>query len=262
MADQREDGAIAHVSPNPYSEHGARNFYGSTGWGDAICIVPWVLYTHYGDRDILAECLPAMIRWNDFVWSISDAPIVRPPAGWEDHGFTFGDWLQPQGDFAKPYPTMGDDAAATIYLYISSHVTAQIAEVLGDDAQAKRLKARADEVKRAFQKEFITGSGRIGYDDQSSYALAFLWDLIPEEHIAAARALQGDHCARPRPDRDRLHGTPALLPALCKIGEPELAAAVFLRRFPAGWRRSSAARRRSGSAGTASRLTARSSSRA
>lgn len=236
MADQREDGAIAHVSPNPYSEHGARNFYGSTGWGDAICIVPWVLYTHYGDRDILAECLPAMIRWNDFVWSISDAPIVRPPAGWEDHGFTFGDWLQPQGDFAKPYPTMGDDAAATIYLYISSHVTAQIAEVLGDDAQAKRLKARADEVKRAFQKEFITGSGRIGYDDQSSYALAFLWDLIPEEHIAAAKGYFKATIARAH---GRIGtgfiGTPALLPALCKIGEPELAAAVFLQEEVPGW---------------------------
>src|SRR5690606_34445600 len=97
IADQRADGAIAHVSPNPFWQAGARDFYGSTGWGDAICIVPWVLYTHYGDRDILAECLPAAIRWNDFVWSISNGPIVRPPSAWEGRGFTFGDWLQPQG---------------------------------------------------------------------------------------------------------------------------------------------------------------------
>ncbi len=236
MADQREDGAIAHVSPNPYYASGARDFYGSTGWGDAICIVPWVLYTHYGDRGILEECLPAMIRWNDFVWSISNGPIVTPPASWEGRGFTFGDWLQPQGDFAKPYPTIGDDAAATIYLYISSHLIAQIAEVLGDKEVMKRLSDRAEQVKKAFQREFITGSGRIGYDDQSSYALAFLWDLIPAEHVEAAKGYFKATVERAhRRIGTGFIGTPALLPALVKIGAPELAAEVFLQEEVPGW---------------------------
>ena len=236
MADQREDGAISHVSPNPYWERGARNFAGSTGWGDAIVIVPWVLYTHYGDRGILEECLPAMLRWNDFVWSISDGPIVRPPSNWEGRGFTFGDWLQPQGDFAKPYPTIGDDAAATIYLYISSHLIAKIADVLGDKDVSKRFSDRAEQVKRAFQREFITGSGRIGYDDQTSYALAFLWDLIPAEHQEAAKDYFKATIARAH---GRIGtgfiGTPALLPALVKIGEPALAASVFLQEEVPGW---------------------------
>ena len=43
-------------------------------------IIPWVLWQHYGDREVLAETLPAMVRWVDFVWSISDGPIVRPPS--------------------------------------------------------------------------------------------------------------------------------------------------------------------------------------
>jgi alpha-L-rhamnosidase len=236
MADQRPDGGIAHVSPDPFRNQDATAFYGSTGWGDAICIVPWVLYTHYGDRDILAETFPAMLRWNDFVWSISNGPIVRPPSEWAGRGFTFGDWLQPQNDFLKAVPTMGDDEAATIYLYISSQLIARIAEVLGDEAQAKRLRARAEEVKAAFQKEFITGSGRIGYDDQSSYALAFMHDLIPAEHVEAAKGYFKATIARAH---GRIGtgfiGTPALLPALVKIGEPELAAAVFLQEQVPGW---------------------------
>ncbi len=236
MADQRPDGGIAHVSPDPFKKLDALQFYGSTGWGDAICVVPWVLYTHYGDRGILQETLPAMIRWNDFVWSISNGPIVRPPSDWAGRGFTFGDWLQPQNDFLKAVPTMGDDAAATIYLYISSSLTAKIAEVLGDAAQAKRLRERAEMVKDAFQKEFITGTGRIGYDDQSSYALAFLYDLIPERHIEAAKGYFKATIARAH---GRIGtgfiGTPALLPALVKIGEPELAASVFLQEEVPGW---------------------------
>jgi alpha-L-rhamnosidase len=236
MADQRPDGGIAHVSPDPFRNKPEESFYGSTGWGDAICIVPWVLYTHYGDRDILKECLPAMLRWNDFVWSISNGPIVRPPSNWEGRGFTFGDWLQPQGDFAKPYPTMGDDAAATIYLYISSNLIAKIAAVVGDTEQAKRSAARADEVKRAFQREFITSSGRIGYNDQSTYALAFLHDLIPPEHVEAAKGYFRETIARAH---NRIGtgfiGTPALLPALCKIGATDLAAKVFLQEEVPGW---------------------------
>jgi alpha-L-rhamnosidase len=240
MADQREDGAIAHVSPNPFrgTKDGTntRDFYGSTGWGDAIVVIPWVLYQHYGDTDILRECLPAMLRWNDFVWSISDAPIVRPPSSWDGRGFTFGDWLQPQGDFAKPYPTMGDDAAATIYLYLSSALIARIAKVIGDANAEKRLSKRADEVKAAFQREFITGSGRIGYDDQSSYALSFLWDLIPPEHLEAAKGYFKATIARAfgRIGTGFI-GTPALLPALVKIGEPGLAGSVFLQEDVPGW---------------------------
>ena len=43
MADQREDGAIPHVVPDPTRLHPDKypGFYGSTGWGDAICVVPW-----------------------------------------------------------------------------------------------------------------------------------------------------------------------------------------------------------------------------
>ena len=137
--------------------------------------------------EIGVKKIVTMLRWNAFVWSISNGPIVHPPQNWEGRGFTFGDWLQPQGDFAKPYSTIGDDAAATIYLYISSTLIAQVAEVIGKTDDAKRMRDRADEIKAAFQKEFITRTGRIGYNDQTSYALAFLWDLIPPEHIEAAK---------------------------------------------------------------------------
>jgi alpha-L-rhamnosidase len=195
-----------------------------------------VLYEHYGDRAILEETLPAMVRWNEYEWSISDGPIVRPPPCFADRGFTFGDWLQPQGDYAKPYPTMGDDAAATIYLYISSALIARVAETLGDLPLAKRMVARAQQVKKAFQHEFITPSGRLVYDDQSSYALAFMHDLIPPEHAEAAKGYFKATIARAQ---GRIGtgfiGTPALLPALVKIGEPELAAAVFLQEEVPGW---------------------------
>ncbi|WP_375452137.1 family 78 glycoside hydrolase catalytic domain [uncultured Devosia sp.] len=238
MADQRADGAIAHVVPDPTRLHPDKvpGFFGSTGWGDAICVIPWTLWEHYGDRSVLEETLPAMERWVDFVWSISDAPIVRPPRAWAARGFTFGDWLQPKGPSEKPLPTIGDDAAATIYLYISSTITARSARVVGNTALAERMESRAAAVKVAFAREFITASGRLAYDDQTSYALAIVHDLIPPELLPAAKAYFKATIARAD---GRIGtgfiGTPALLPALLKIGEPDLAAAVFLQEEVPGW---------------------------
>lgn len=238
MADQREDGAVPHVVPDPTRLHPDKypGFFGSTGWGDAISVVPWTLWLHYGDRSVLEETLPAMVRWVDFVWSISDGPVVRPPRAWGARGFTFGDWLQPKGPSEKPLPTIGDDAAATIYLYISSVLTAKAARVLGREAVAQEMSERAEAVREAFAREFITPSGRLCYDDQTSYALAILHDLIPAELLPAAKEYFKATIAR---SDGRIGtgfiGTPALLTALLKIGEPELAASVFLQEEVPGW---------------------------
>lgn len=239
MVDQDNEGAIAHISPNPLRMKPQQDFGsygGSTGWGDAISVVPWTLYLHYGDVGILEEAFENMVHWNNFVWSISGGPIVRPPAGLLERGFTFGDWLQPQNDWLKAVPTIGDDAAATIYLYISSVQIAEIARRLGKTEAFQALTERAEAVKAAFVDEFITPAGRILYDDQTSYALAFLHDLIPDEHIEAAKGFF-------KATIERAHGkigtgfigTPALLPALVKIGEHDLAARVFLQEEVPGW---------------------------
>jgi alpha-L-rhamnosidase len=238
MVDQREDGAVPHVCPDPtrmQPEH-YPGFFGSTGWGDAIYQVPWQVYLHYGDTEFLSEVLPNMVRWVDFVWSISDGPIVSPPREWGARGFSFGDWLQPKGPSAKPLPTIGDDAAATIYLHIAAKQVAEIAGIVGDTAVAQRLTQMADEVKAAFQREFITASGRLAYDDQTSYALAIVHDLIPADRYEAAKGYFKNTIARAD---GRIGtgfiGTPALLPALIKIGEWGLASEVFLQEEVPGW---------------------------
>ena len=238
MADQRADGAVPHVVPDPTRQKPANypGFYGSTGWGDAIAVVPWQVYLHYADTDVLAETLPAMTKWVDFVWSISEGPIVKPPRVWGARGFSFGDWLQPSGPSAKPLPTISDDASATMYLFITSTLVARIARIAGDIATAERLEAMAGKVKAAFGHEFITPSGRVAGDDQTSYALAFLHDLIPADRIEGAKAYFKNAIAR---SDGRIGtgfiGTPALLPALVKIGELGLAAEVFLQEEVPGW---------------------------
>lgn len=177
-----------------------------------------------------------MVRWLDFVWSISDGPLVSPPRHGTMRGFTFGDWLQPSGHSTKPLPTICDDAAATIYLFITSTIVSRVASILGETEVEDRMSAVADQVKTVFQSEFITSSGRLAYDDQTSYALAFLHDLIPEQFQPAAKRYF--KATIERTDRrigTGFIGTPAILPALIKLGEHELAAKMFLQEEVPGW---------------------------
>jgi alpha-L-rhamnosidase len=239
MHDQRENGAVPHVSPDPTRLHpipGRGEWAGSTGWGDCITIIPWQLYLHYGDKDILRECFPAMLRWLDYLWGISSGPIVRPPSQWGAHGFTFGDWLQPVGDNRKPRPTIADDCAATIYHFISTDLAAKIAGILSEEEEEAHLRGRAKEIRDAFRHEFFSPSGRIAHNDQTSWALAFLHGLVPEDYEEKGRA----YFRRAVEETGGLIGTgfigtPALLPALTRLGMTDLAEKILLNRRVPGW---------------------------
>ncbi len=238
IAEQTDNGAIPHVVPNPVrmnSTHMA-NFVGSTGWGDVIHVLPLTLWEHYGDHEALETAFPAMLRWIDYVWSISDGPIVRPPKSWDDKGFSFGDWLQPKGPTDKPHATIGDDAAATIYLYIALKNTARVAAIIGEHGHEASLLSKAETVRDAFAHEFITPAGRVAYHDQTSYALTLLHDLVPGQHLETARAQFVNAIRRTGTTIGTgFIGTPALLPALIKVGEYKLAAELFLQESVPGW---------------------------
>jgi alpha-L-rhamnosidase len=237
--DQRPDGAVPHFSPDPTRLHPINDrgdWAGATGWGDAIVIIPWQLYLHYGDKGVLAENFPAMLRWLDFVWGISNGPIVRPPAEWGAHGFTFGDWIQPVGDNRKPRPTIADDCAATIYHFISTDLAARIAGLINQDAKAKMLRDRAEVIRKAFKHEFFSPSGRIAHNDQTSWSLAFLYGLVPPEYHEAGKT----YFRRVVEEADGLIGTgfigtPAILPALTMHGMADLAQKLLLNRKVPGW---------------------------
>lgn len=237
--DQRADGGVPHFSPDPTRLHpidGRGDWAGSTGWGDAIVIIPWQLYLHYGDKGVLVENFPAMVRWLDYVWAISDGPLVRPPAEWGARGFTFGDWIQPVGDNRKPRPTIADDCAATIYHFISTDLAARIAGLIGETGQETALRQRAEAIRTAFRHEFFSPSGRIAHNDQTSWSLAFLYGLVPPEHYEAGKA----YFRRVVEDADGLIGTgfigtPAILPALTMHGMADLAEKIFLNRRVPGW---------------------------
>ena len=61
----------SNYSPDPLASHISDTgrwlgMQGSSGWGDAIVMVPWEMWRAYGDTDVLVELWPNMVSWIEF----------------------------------------------------------------------------------------------------------------------------------------------------------------------------------------------------
>lgn len=181
-ADQTEDGRVAHVIPDVLGGNA------SAGWADAATIVPWALYVRYGDRRLLEEQYPSMRAWVEYIIRTAGESYL-----WNT-GFHFGDWLSATyRDWSFPAAATDKDLIATAFFAHSTDLLRQAAEVLDKADDAARYRAVYQRTAQAFQKEFLTPSGRLSPNTQTAYALALRFGLVPPELIAeAARRLVDD----------------------------------------------------------------------
>ena len=135
---QAADGGVPCVVPD------LRHSYGSSGWDDAICVIPSVLYKVYGDRSILQQFYPNMKRWIGYLQKNSDNSLIY-------HGGRFGDWFD--FDAANPGydgPSTPKDLVGTAYFAHSAQLTAKAAEELGLKADAAYYTSVFNDVRKSF----------------------------------------------------------------------------------------------------------------
>jgi len=231
-ADQYESGSIPWVAPDVLEEAIGEKRGGAAGWGDAGVIVPWVLYRRYGDTRILRRQYESMAAWvafareqakngsNTYVWN----------TGWH-----FGDWLAYNTDRSDyPGATTSKDLIATAYFAHSTHLMAKTARVLGKEENAERYEQLFENIRAAFQREFVTPQGRVTSDTQTAYVLALAFDLLPEaQRDKAVRRLADD--VRGFHLTTGFLGTPDLTHVLTRRGETELAYDLLMRTEYPSW---------------------------
>lgn len=227
-ADQTKDGRIPFVIPNILDP----NAGGSTGWADAGTIIPWNLYVAYGDMQYLKDQYPSMQAWIEFMRSRSEGDNL-----WNE-GFHFGDWL-----FYRPFDDNDGLSAVTdkyliaqAFFYNSVQIMKRTAALLGKTEDAKQYEELGEKVKAAFQKEYITGSGRLVSGTQTAYVLALQFDLMPEQFVkpAADRLVAnirnyGTHLTT------GFLGTPYLCHVLSKYGHTGVAYELLLQPTYPSW---------------------------
>ena len=186
-ADQKANGSIPWVIPDVLSR-GSEAGGGATGWADAGVVIPSTIYLTYGDTRLLETQYASMKAWIGYMRQRAGNDLV-----W-DGDFHFGDWLAfSTTNPGYPGATTDTDLIATAYFAYSTSLLQKTALVLGKEQDARQYAALLDNVKQAFQKEFITGAGRMASNTQTAYALALAFDLFPENQRAqAARRLAID----------------------------------------------------------------------
>jgi len=150
----------------------------SSAWADATTIIPWTCYVFSGDPSILKEHYPSM---KAYIESIR-AEDTEKRNLWTPK-FSYGDWLALDGP--DPYSYFGGtpiDLISSAYYYYSTRITEKAAKVLGYDEDAREYGKLAEDIRTAYQKEFITETGRMAVDTQTAIIVTLFMDLAPEQH--------------------------------------------------------------------------------
>ena len=228
--EQRKDGYVPVVVPNILRKTGIWQLP-ITGWGDAATVIPWTLYKHYGDREVLRAQYPSMKAWVDFMTKSDTRGVDRY------YLFSLGDWLaQDTKDPDNWFGLTPSDLISTAYYALSARVVARAAAVLGLESDARYYGNLERRVTEAFRREYVSANGRVVSETQTAQAIALYFDLLlPEQKPVAAEHL----AERIRTDHTQLTtgflGTPCLCPALSENGLNEYAYALLLQNQCPSW---------------------------
>lgn len=250
-AEQLDDGRIINYSPDPLRQHISETgmwlgLQGSSGWGDAIVMVPWEMWRAYGDEDVLAEMWPHMVRWVDFAATAAAShrhasrvearpePLPHERFIW-DGTYHWGEWIEP-GAEAHDHAARDQGAVGTAFLQHSAALAARIGRRLGFEVEAERFETLASDVLAAWRTEFIGPDGALTPDTQATHVRALAFDLVPDElrPAVAARLVglireAGTHLGT------GFLATPYLLPMLADAGHLSVAYELLLQDTPPSW---------------------------
>jgi alpha-L-rhamnosidase len=191
-----------------------------------------VLYQRFGDAAVLADQFGSMRAWVDQV-----AERAGPSRLW-DQGFQFGDWLDPAAPPERPGDGKTDRyLIATASFAHSAELLSQIAGVLGRAEDQTRYAALADQVRDAFDREYVTPAGRLMSDSATAYSMALQFGLLrqPDQRRHAGKRL----AALARESGYRVStgfvGTPLICDALGSAGEVEVAFRLLTQTACPSW---------------------------
>ena len=225
LMDEQEflDGAVPNYVPNIGHKADA-----TSAWGDIGTFLPMTLWKYYGDREELAFAYPMMKGWVDYM----DCLDVNRKYTFEP-GFQFGDWLGLDGPSETSFKGGTDDRyLGTVYYYQSAKLTAQAAEILGEQEEAAHYAELADKIRKGILEEYFTPRGRFAMDTQASYIVALHFGLWVDRDRLIAQFVE-----RLKKDSFSIRcgfvGAPLLCTVLAECGRSDLAYDfLFKEDFP------------------------------
>jgi alpha-L-rhamnosidase len=231
--DQKPGGEVPDVIPDVLNSQNARSAQPSAGWGDVAVIVPWTMYIVYGDKKLLETQYPGMKAWVEYIGKNAGDTYI-----WKG-GSKYGDWLfyhPPVNNHSEPDGHTDHDFIATAFYAYSTGLLAKAAKELGKREDEKYYTELFNKIKTVFINEYVTPAGRVGTTSQTSYVLALMFDLLPENLMGkAAQYLVDDIKSRSNHLSTGFLGTPFLCHILSATGHTDVAYDLLLQETYPSW---------------------------
>ena len=213
---QDEDGAVHDVNPVIVVKGPA-----APGWGDAVFVVPWVMYKFYGDNRILEENYDAIVAWVDYMTSKSKGNL------YEKSGY--GDWVAAEKSPSEPI--------GSAYYYYGAKMVSTMAGILGKTEDEKKYKELSEKIANAFNKKhFDVANNSYTGNTQTANLIPLNFGLVPNERKEAVAANIAENIiAKDNHLSTGFLGVSLLLPTLSDYGYNDLAYKVATQKTYPSW---------------------------
>ncbi len=220
------DNTEGYVAPTVPTEGKAGiGFMNMLGWGNAITIIPEVLYQQYGDESFLTENYEAMKLFVD-----CQCRKCKLLGLWM--GPSLGDWLALGKDVA--YMAMHNGPVSNAFIVHDLEFMVWLAKKLGKAYDAAKYEKQLAKTRKAYLCAYVKKDGTMKDDYQGAYILA-LQHVIPKGELWDK--VFGKLLERIRRDgmQTGFFSTQHLLPMLCEHGESKLAFDLLMQPECPGW---------------------------
>ena len=195
---QHKNGCFTQIAPVGGVDHYMNTMDGSAGWSDAGVFIPWEIFKRYDDRKILEENYDAMRRFALYkTGTLGKHFLTSAPTGIErkyrkyisNYGQSYGEWAEPVdvkpfaiSDFVSPHPE-----ETTAYIVLLMERMAEIADVLGREADKAEYLATAQKVRTGYQALVRGKKHGLDTDRQAKLVRPLYMKLLDEEQTAYAK---------------------------------------------------------------------------
>ena len=240
---QGADGGMAPFIPNfqPGNE--------GVTWSGTGIIIPWHLYTYYGDKRILAQMQDSGARYLAAASTSKPDIYFGGPAEWCVPWAKTIDQIEDRNPaLAVPYSTFpgggeGHFVYGTAYYYRLAGILENIANLLGQPDVAQRWQQRRTQVGAAFNREFFDASQNIYHGEnptdyrQAANIVPLWFGMVPENIKGTViNNLVGDIVARHEGHLNTaVIGSQALFEELPRLGKADLAYEIAMQKTYPGY---------------------------
>ena len=200
-------------------------FISMLGWGNAVTILPEMMYRQFGDE----EALP---RQYESMKLFVEAEIRRMGKKNLWIGPSLGDWLAMGKGIA--WQAMHNNPVSNAFIVHDLKVISETAERLGKREDAARYRRQLAATTDAYIKKFVSKNGIVAKDYQSAYIMALKY-VLPEGELRERVKKNFVTNIRKNGLQTGFFATEHLLPLLVEAGEQKLAYDVLLQENWPGW---------------------------